>query len=422
MTQMDQQIEARIRRRRSASVAELFGEVGIISLSAVSVIGLALLVWIGVFVPAFGLLICLTAAYVLRMIRRRHARIALQYVEQAVRQNFPLPAMLNAAAASESRGLSRQLLRLSGYLESGATLSEAAEAALPGLPRANVGLIDAAEQLGVLPTTLSRLVRRAKGLDESDPVGSIYLRWYPIVLTFSIASVWAVFVIFVAPKFRQIFHDFGLKIPAVSEITWGGAGAFSMPAMIICVIIAIIAAAFSFSELLRPSGHRPRLMAWFVDRVAWITPVWHRLVQNRDLADVCLAAASAIDIGQPADAALLSAAQACGNRVVQNQVIDWAANVVAGLSLSDAARQAHLPAIVPGMLATETGAQGTADALRFLGRYYDSRGSAMAALLRGAAIPIMTLCFAVIVSLLVLGIFMPLIELVNALPQQGRVR
>ena len=231
------------------------------------------------------------------------------------------------------------------------------------------------------------------------------------------------FVIFVAPKFRDIFKDFGLKLPRISELTWGGLGEFNVPVAIIGALIALIAAAFSFSELFRPSGHRPRLLAWLIDRIAWLTPFWHRIVQNRDLADVCQATASALDIGQPADAALLNAAQACGNRVVQNRVVDWAANVTAGLSLSDAARQAGLPPLLTGMLATASGPDGTADAMRFLGRYYDSRGSAAAALLRGAAIPLMTLGFAVIVTFMVLGIFMPLIDPINAAcPQTGRIR
>ena len=52
----------------------------------------------------------------------------------------------------------------------------------------------------------------------------------------------------------------------------------------------------------------------------------------------------------------------------------------------------------------------------FLSRYYDERHSKAAALLEGAAIPVMVAIMAFFVLNLGLGLFMPMIELVNHLP------
>ena len=152
MTQLDLQIEQRLRGRRGTNAADVLREIGAhgVSVYRCRRHGTS---FYRIRNPAFGLLFCLALAWRFAL-RERHGRIALQYVEQAVRQNLPLPAMLHAAASGESGGLRRQLLRLAGYIESGATLGEAMERSLPGIPRRNVALIDAAEQLGILPVVL----------------------------------------------------------------------------------------------------------------------------------------------------------------------------------------------------------------------------------------------------------------------------
>jgi type II secretory pathway component PulF len=426
------------RRRRRGRAAGLVIEIGVLLVSTVVVLGLGALFFPvqsdesfsvrppinlgGAIIASFILLACLSIAFILRAVRRCRSRIALQYIEQAIQQNLPLPAMLRAAAMSERGRLRRQLSRLVGYLESGASLAEACDRSLSGMPLRTVGLIGAAEELGVLPTTLARLVRKPQTIERADPVGEIYIRWYPFVLLFVIFGVWTVFTTRIAPIFKSLCRDFAIPVPTVSRIAWGEFGYLTDPLAILAILIAIFVASYSLSELLRPITRRTTIFKSLTDRVAWITPVWRRIVQARDLADVCQATASALAIGQPADVALLNAAQACGNSVMLRRVADWSVHVQSGASLHEAARQARLPRMLTGMLATASGPSGIVDSLRFLGRYYDSRRSAIAISLRAAAIPLLTLTFAVAVAVMVLGVFLPLIGLINALPGTGRVR
>jgi type II secretory pathway component PulF len=67
------------------------------------------------------------------------------------------------------------------------------------------------------------------------------------------------------------------------------------------------------------------------------------------------------------------------------------------------------------MLAT-TSARGAADApatFEFLARYYDGRFSRAAALIEAAMVPAMVFVFAFLVGSVVLGLFLPLIDLIN---------
>src|SRR4051812_16695211 len=59
------------------------------------------------------------------VIRRRRAAMALQYLEQAVRLNLPLPRMIRAAQQSESGALALRLAQLRQLVEEGYPLSAA---------------------------------------------------------------------------------------------------------------------------------------------------------------------------------------------------------------------------------------------------------------------------------------------------------
>jgi len=136
---------------------------------------------------------------------------------------------------------------------------------------------------------------------------------------------------------------------------------------------------------------------------------------------VCHVVAAALEVGQPADRALFEAAEAATNAILRRKVLAWAHNATSGMPIADAARQAGLPALVSNLLRTAYGPDGAQDVFLFLARYYDSRYSAAAALLQGAAIPVMVGVFGAIVGLLGLGMFMPLIELMKRIPVMGRV-
>jgi type II secretory pathway component PulF len=372
--------------------------------------------------PFIALLLVLALAMVVRAVRRRQALLAVNYLEQAVRQNLPIPLMLGAAEQTETGGLRWRLGKLRTQIERGKSVSTALAITMPGTSPRTLGLIESGERLGRLGPILTRIVRRPPIIrDDRDPTRTIYLRWYPLVMTMTLAMAGIIIVTYVIPKYKDLLHDFGIPLPPITAFI---ADAFVTVIPVLAVVMTIIFALVlgrTVASIFPPAAPPFDLWKWIADRVAWITPIWRGVTRNRGLADVCQVVADALDVGQPVDRALFEAAAASTNSILRRRILTWAQTVTSGVPLPDAARQAGLPALVSNMFRTAHGPDGAHDVFLFLARYYDSRHSAAAALLQGAAIPVMVGVFGTIVAILGLGMFMPLIELMKRIPVMGRV-
>jgi type IV pilus assembly protein PilC len=372
--------------------------------------------------PFTALLFLFIVAMVVRALRRRQSLLAVNYIEQAVRQNLPIPLMLAAAERTEAGSLAWRLARLRTEIEHGTTVSAALASSMPGTPARTLGLIESGERLGRLAPVLGRLVRRQPVIpDDRDPAHSIYLRWYPLVMLTTLALAGMTISVFVIPKFKDIFRDFNIPLPRVTLLV---TDSFNSVIPFLAVVMAIIFALVcgrTLAGIFPPSGPPFSLWKWLGDRVAWATPVWRGVTRNRGLADVCYVVADALEVGQPADRALFEAAEACTNLVLRRRVLAWAQYATSGVPLADAARQARVPALVSNLLRTAHGEDGARDVFLFLARYFDSRHSAAAALVQGAAVPLMVGVFGTIVAAIALAMFMPMIKLIQNLPVPGRL-
>src|SRR5205085_2058619 len=145
--------------------------------------------------------------------------VVLTYLNQAARLNLPLARMLDAAQVSETPRTGKRLRRLRDLLEDGAPLDAALASATPEVSPRIVGLIGAAERSGRLPQALARTV------DESNPTSAdddaqtrdAFTRWYPAMMTLGVVLMVSFILIFVMPKFEDIYKDFGLRLPPATQ-------------------------------------------------------------------------------------------------------------------------------------------------------------------------------------------------------------
>jgi type II secretory pathway component PulF len=365
--------------------------------------------------PLLTLLVLIALALMARNSRRARAMIVMHYLEQAIRLNLPIPAMLRAAEAAERGTLRRRLTRLRDNLEAGSPVSAALQRSVPGVPLRFIGLIHAAERIGRLRHTLGRIVRQQEMVVDRRPMQSIMLRWYPMLLLLCVSPVFGVVMIFVMPKIKQIFTDFHLQLPPATVWMIDMWDTMQLPLAALSLIALAVLSGRMFAELIPARQTTFSPLRAVTDRGAWVFPPWRSVVRSGGLADLCHILVDAIEAGQPMDRALAEAADGCDNRVLRSRVRRWGEAVTAGVPLVDAARQAKMPPLMVGMLSTSQSSTGTRDVFAFLLRYYDSRFSAASALLRGAAVPVMVAIMAVFVTTLALGLFVPLVELMNHL-------
>ncbi len=140
--------------------------------------------------------------------------VVLGYLENALRLNLPLPEFLVAAQISERGRTAREIAALRQRLKSGESVALAVQASVPGIPQEVVAQISAAEANGTLQQTFSRMEEEELRRFQNDLGGggederSLFLRFYlPCVVStlFILSLSWMIFVL---PKFREIFKDF----------------------------------------------------------------------------------------------------------------------------------------------------------------------------------------------------------------------
>lgn len=413
-------------RRRNVAVSVLF-ELLWMGISVV-IVGLltgafsSAVPMLGAMTPFMSLLILVALAMLLRGARRKQGMLAVNYLEQAVRQNLPIPPMLAAAERAESGTMRRRLGNLRRQIEGGAPVSIALAVATPGVPARALGVIAVGERIGRLPEALARVVRPAADKpEEREPVQMIYLRWYPLAMLLSLGTVATTLIIFVIPKYKDIFRDFGLPLPAITEWVLDAYVVLAAPFAVAMALVTLVFCGRMFASVIPIPGPPFSMWRWLTDRLAWVTPVWRGSARSRGLADLSYAMADAVEIGQPMDLALLECADACTNLVLHNRVIAWSQYVTLGTPIAEAARKAGLPALVPNLLRTADGPAGVRNVFLFLARYYDSRHGAAAALIQGAAVPVMVAIFGGVIACLALAMFLPLVTLMNHLPVTGRL-
>lgn len=388
--------------------------------TALSVLGGLLVV--GLFCAFMGplgiagaLLLVVAIALIVRTIRTRRAITVLAYVEQAVRQNLPLNHSLAAAAASETGLTAFRLRMICDALERGSPIHAALEQHLPELPARIVQLIAAGARLGSLPQTLQMVLRRERINRAGRYSPAAYGFLYALVLLLTIAGVLALFCVFILPKFKQIFKDFRIELPAITRriAMLADSASYVLFALVgIVGLIALIYIGRKLWEIFWPADvarGRPGLAAW----VIWHTPLARDVARNKGLADVCRVSGEAIRAGFTLDRALGEATTLAINPGLLVQVRDWRRGIENGAAVSDAARDAGLPPLLAGMLGSAQAAGGMADTFDFLGRYYETRFSRTILLLQGAVAPLTSLVFGAIVCAIALSMFLPMIRLIE---------
>lgn len=350
-------------------------------------------------------------------IRRRRAAIILTHLSQATTLNLPLARMLDAARWSESKETGRRLRHLRDLIEDGASLEAALPLATPEVSPRTVALIGAGERLGRLPQALARAVEEHRTRVGDDPSRNEFARWYPIMMTTATLLIVAAIMIFVMPKFMQIFQDFGLRLPqstrTLIRVADGWADSPIAPVAMAFLLIGVVGSAFyqAFGRA-RNEGGGDRI--GLIDEILWRLPVIHAIQRDRGLGDAMQTIADALRTGHSLPRAIDEATRLRINAVLRDRLARWRGAIEEGARADEAAHRAGLPKLVGGMIASGRGGDPAA-AVEFLAAYYGGRFSRTRELIRAAVVPAMALVFGGIVLFVVVAMYSPLVTMIDSL-------
>ena len=367
--------------------------------------------------PVIALFVIYSAYHAVMQMRRQNGRVITSYLDMAVRLNLPLPTLLRAAERSERGVRARQLAALRQSLESGVNVGTSLWE-LRDISHDTAGRVVAGESLGQLQETLARVVERERVADDekSERPDMGIGRFYPILMLFFLTTMTGSIMIFVVPKFREIFKDFRTTLPWMTELLVSISTAIAdyWPISLLFVLmtfgLVLVMASFYSTRIFLPALPMPRLSKWF-ERIAWNVPLLHGIQRDRGMSELCESLAVATRDGVPIPAVLKLIGLLPINRGFESQLELFKDGVERGDAVGSAAERAGLPPLFAGMVATVTGTS-QATMFEFLARYYRERFSRTLVVLRAAMEPAIVLAFGLIVGFVVLALFLPLTKLI----------
>ena len=358
--------------------------------------------------------------------RRRNGQIIVDYFDLAVRLNLPLVPFLRAAERSETGARARQIMKVRLRLESGESLADALADARD-VPDEVIGRLLAAEAIGQVRPALAQSVREARrAADEAvDTPDRALLPIYVVFMLFATSTLITGLMIFVVPKFREIFRDFRTTLPPLTEFVIGVSNFVAddwgiVTALVILAILglALLLLSVCATRVFLPAMPLPDFRRWLA-WMAWRLPIAHTLQRDRGMAETCALLAAATRAGSSLPAALVHAGSLPVNRAFRIQLEHFRQRLLAGDTPADAADTAGLPQLMSGLLAPTSTQAPDCELFNFLERYYRNRFSRTHALLRSALGPILVLTIGTLVGTTVVSLFLPLVKLIGTVAGAG---
>lgn len=295
-------------------------------------------------------------------------------------------------------------------VESGSTFAES----LAQFPRIftpfYMNMVRAGEASGALQAILIRL---AEFMEKSQKIknkvkGAMV---YPIVVMVMAVVILTVLMIFVIPKFKEIFDDLlqGRSLPVLTQMVIG-ASEFVMNQWYIGLGI-IVALVFVFKTFGRTERGQQTL-----DRIKLKLPIFGSLVQKTAIGNFARTLGTLLTGGVPILQALNIVREVTNNAVLSKAVVQVHDSVKEGETIVVPLEASGVfPSMVVSMIQVgeETGA--LPEMLMKIAETYDDEVDTAVEALTSVIEPIMIIFLAVIVGTIVIAMFLPLVSIIGNL-------
>ena len=307
-------------------------------------------------------------------------------------------------------------------VEGGSSLSEAMGKHPRAFDRLYAKMVNAGEIGGVLDIILQRL---AEFMEKSQRLkrkirGALV---YPSVVVIVAVAILTFIMVFIIPKFEEIFTDFGVKLPGLtlwlmhtSRWVAGTNAGQQIPGWVF--IIVTFPALFFLFKLVRKAGPGRAL----TDTLFLWTPVFGKLIKKTTIARFTRTLGTLISAGVPILEAVLITRDTCGNYVFEKALTKVHDSIREGESFADPLRESKTcDAIVVNMI--DVGEEtGELDAMLLkIADNYDEEVDVAVASLVSLLEPMMVVVIGLMVGTIVVSMFLPMVAMIESLQGGGAV-
>jgi type IV pilus assembly protein PilC len=309
--------------------------------------------------------------------------------------------------------LKKTLDALANSVQSGGTFSDALAQHPKIFNDLYVNMVKAGEVGGVLEVVLSRLAEFQENAAKiRNKVKSAMV--YPMIVMVLAIAVMSFLLVFIVPKFEQIFHDMlGDKpLPGITLFVIGTSRFVQDHWLVLLGAIIALVVVFGFAK--RTARGRS-----IVDRLKLHFPLFGDVIRKTAISRFSRTLGTLVTSGVPILQALNITRATAGNTVIANAIGQVHDSVKEGESIVQPLEASRaFPPMVVSMIDVGEETGQLPEMLLKIADVYDDEVDNSVAGMTAALEPIMIVFLALVVGTIVIALFLPLISIISGLQQQ----
>ncbi|MEY2546639.1 MAG: type pilus assembly protein PilC [Verrucomicrobiota bacterium] len=327
---------------------------------------------------------------------------------------LPLLRGLNVLAKQErDKVLKNTVNNLADSVQGGSTFSDALAVHPRIFNDLYVNMVKAGEVGGVLEVVLTRLAEfQEKASKIRNKVAAAMV--YPIIVMIMAIGILSFLLVFIVPKFEQIFHDMlGDKpLPGITIFVISISRFVQQHWLVLLGAIIAGVAGYNF-------GKRTTAGRSTIDRVKLRVPLFGDVIRKTAISRFARTLGTLVTSGVPILQALNITRATSGNTVISGAIAQVHDAVKEGESIVQPLEASGaFPPMVISMIDVGEETGQLPEMLLKVADVYDDEVDNSVAAMTAALEPIMIVFLAVIVGTIVIALFMPLISIISGLQQQ----
>ena len=349
-----------------------------------------------------------------KTVKPRVLMIFTRQLATLIDAGLPLLRALTVLAKQErDKVLQRTIGSLSDAVQGGSTFSEGLAQHPKIFNDLYVNMVRAGELGGVLELVLNRLAEfQEKAQKIKNKVVAAMV--YPIIVMFLALAIMAFLLVFIVPRFEQIFKDMlGDKpLPTITLFVIGVSNAIKDRWPIILGVIFVVV--IGFKLLARTARGRRAL-----DQIKLRVPLFGDLLRKTSISRFSRTLGTLVTSGVPILQALNITRETAGNTIIANAITQVHDSVKEGESIVQPLEASGVfPPMVISMIDVGEETGQLPEMLLKIAEVYDDEVDNAVAGLTSMLEPIMIVFLALVVGTIVIALFMPLISIISGLQQQ----
>ena len=342
-------------------------------------------------------------------VKPKELHIFTRQFSTLINSGIPVVQSLEILAGSASSpALENALGKIRTDVESGKRLADAVGVHATIFDRLYVNLVRAGEEGGVLDTILNRL---ATYIEKSVKIrnkvsGALF---YPAAILFVAMLVIVGILVFVIPKFEQLFASSGQELP------WLTRNVVALSHFLLdnwyMVIGGVVFACWGTMRWYRSDGGRQQFDSWIIG-----TPIFGTLIQKSAIAKFSRTLSTMLSCGVGIIDSLDIAAKVAGNVVIERSLLAAKQSISEGKSIiTPLGANKYIPDMVVQMIGVgeQTGALDVM--LGKIADFYEDEVDYAVTALTSILEPLMMVFLGGVIAILVVSMYLPIFSLASTM-------